>query len=175
MKKIYFNYTNELNPVGVFEEIGIIPGVLLTDAEYYGAIKFDGNSYVIARVGEDKYTQFSKLAGKFIVRDSFLDVYADGSTILYLDQEQSSIASKLEEYINYMNLETRIDNIDDIINLSDNLEKPNPFYKLLDEEESIVSISIIHEAFIEKREAMKKCKRSFSNVQLLLKRKTFNR
>ena len=38
MKKIEFGFANEQNPRGSWEGIGIKPGLLLNEADYYGVV-----------------------------------------------------------------------------------------------------------------------------------------
>ena len=67
MKKIEFGYANEMNPTGSWQGIGIKEGLLLTEADYYGAIKYEDNSYIVAKVKEDQYGRYPHLVEKFIV------------------------------------------------------------------------------------------------------------
>ena len=85
MKKIEFGFANDAEPKGSWQGIGIKDGLLLTDAVYYGAISFNGNNFIVAKVDNDEYNRFPSLLDKFIVRDAVVDVYADGSNTLFLN------------------------------------------------------------------------------------------
>ena len=49
MKIIEFGYSNDVNPKGSWEGIGIKEGLMLTEADYYGVVKYEDNSYLIAK------------------------------------------------------------------------------------------------------------------------------
>ena len=55
VQKKEFGYSNDIDPKGSLEVFGIKPGLLLTDALYYGAIEFDGNTYIVLKVVEDEF------------------------------------------------------------------------------------------------------------------------
>jgi len=118
MKKIEFGFANEKNPTGSWQGTGINEELAVTDAEYYGAVKFDGNSYIIAKVTEDKFGHWPNLVGRFIVRPAVADVYSDGSGIIFLDQEQSLRGNQIENFLNNEQVKDKIGNLDDIVNFT---------------------------------------------------------
>ena len=105
MKKIEFGYANDYKPSGSWQGLGIKEGLLLADAEYYGVVNYGRDSFIVAKVIEDKYGRYPQLLGNFIVRPAIADMYPDGSGILFLDQEQSGIGEQIEKYLYRLNLE----------------------------------------------------------------------
>lgn len=165
MKKIEFGFSNDVDPKGSWEGIGIKSGLLLTDAEYYGAIKYEGDSYIIAKVTKDEYNRFPHLLENFIVRPAIADLYVDGSGTIFLDQKESLISQKLEIYLNTPQIKERISNIDDILKICNGVHKADKAFTFLTSEDNFITTSITHETFERKNEALKNCKGSFSEMQ----------
>lgn len=165
MKKIEFYFNNQPDALGPVDGLGINPGLLLPDAEYYGAIKYEDNSYIVAKVTKDEYGRFPHLLGKFIVRPAIADMYADGSRTIYLDQEESLITKQLEARLNEPQVRDRISNINDIFNNCNGVYMADRSFKFLTLDDSVIATSITHEAFERKNEALKSCRYSFSNLQ----------
>lgn len=168
MKKIEFGYSNDLEPSGSWEGIGIKQGVLLIDAAYYGAIEFNGDSFVVAKVEKDEYGRYPELVDNFIVRNAIADMYADGSGSLLLDQEKSMEATKIENLLNEPAIKSQINGINDILAVSNGIHRANKFFTILETEEKVVSTSITHNAFEAKNSALKRCHRTFSDMQRTL-------
>lgn len=157
MKKIEFGYSNSSNPTGSYEGMGIKPNSFLTEAEYYGSAEFEDNYYIIAKVVEDEYNKFPQLLNNFIVRQALCDLYADGSGILMLNQEETQITIMLENHLNNSQYKEKITTIEDVINLSNGLHKSSNAFMLLELTNGAIipSTSIIPEAFERKNEALK--------------------
>ena len=151
MKKIEFGFANEDEPRGQWEGIGIREGLLLTDATYYGAIAHNGD-----------------LVGKFVVIDALVDVYADASCTLFLNQEQSLTAKRAEMFLNDERVREKIANIEDVIRVCDGVRRANNFFKLIELDEKIIATSIRPDVFTEKSDAMKHCHNTFSDSQRML-------
>ena len=172
MKKIEFGFANEIEPKGSWEGIGIKEGLLLTEADYYGAIEYDGNSYIVAKVVEDKYGRYPELLNNFIVRGALVDMYADGSNTLFIDQERTFEAEQIEKYFNNALTNKDINNIGDILTNVNGLNKANKLFTLMEMDERIIATSITHEAFEVKNEAIKSCRQSFSDMQRHIQEQT---
>ena len=166
MQKIEFGFANEQNPKGTWEGIGIKQGLLLTDADFYGTVKVESNSYVVAKVTKDEYDRYPELLDKFLVRPALADLYPDGSGIILLDQEQSLEAYQLEEYLNSPQVKDRISSIEDVISLSNGVVPADKAFKFLTDQDRVVTTSITHDAFVMKNEAIKNCHLSFSELQM---------
>lgn len=167
MKKIEFGFANDVDPKGSWQGIGIKEGLLLHDAIYYGSFSYRGNNYIVAKVDKDEYGRFSNLLNKFIVRDALVDVYADGSNTLFLNQEVSQMAQTFEANLNRENVIDRIKDINDIIDLCC-VHQPSKLFKLVESDDRIVATSITDTAFTNKNEAIKNCRRSLSDMQIML-------
>ena len=170
MKKIEFGYSNDLNPTGSHEGMGIKPGLLLCDADYYGAIEFDGNYYIVAKVIEDEYQRFPQLLNNFIVRKALCDLYPDGSCTLMLDQNEDNITHQLENYLNDEEIKQHIETPDDLFKVfNSNIHRAPVSFMLAElNRDTILSTSITSEAFEIKNEAIKNCHDSFSSLQIQL-------
>lgn len=165
MKKIEFGHSNDYDPKGSWEGIGIKPGLLLTDADYYGAIKYEDNSYIVAKVTEDEYERYPELLGKFIVRPAIADMYSDGSGIIFLDQEETIVSKELEDRINEPITRDRITSINDVRNFCSGTYMADMSFKFLTLGDKFITTSITHEAFERKNSALKSCRSSFSELQ----------
>lgn len=165
MKKIEFGYSNDVDPRGTHQGMGIKPGLLLTEADYYGAFKYDSNSYIVAKVTKDEYGRFTHLVDKFIVRPAIADMYVDGSGIIFLDQEESIISQQIEQYLNSAGIKEKITSINDVLNNCNGLNRSDMSFKFLTLGDVIFTTSITHEAFARKNEAIKNCRGSFSQLQ----------
>ena len=170
MKKIEFGYSNDAAPTGSHEGMGIKPGLLLCNADYYGAIEFEGNYYIIAKVVEDEFQHYQQLLGNFIVRKALCDLYPDGSCILMLDQNEDIVTQQLENYLNDERVKQYINTADDIFKVCNSNVHRAPASFMLAEynRDTILSTSITSEAFEIKNEAIKNCHSSFSSLQIQL-------
>lgn len=166
MQKIEFGFANEANPKGTWEGIGIKQGLLLLDADFYGTVKVESNSYIIAKVTKDEYDRYPELLDKFLVRPALADLYPDGSGIIFLDQEQSLEAYQLEEYLNSPQVKDKIFSIEDIIDLSNGVAPADKSFSMLTNQDRVVTTSILHEVFERKNNALKNCHLSFSELQM---------
>lgn len=166
MKKIKFGYATEDNPHGAWEGIGIKPGLLLNSAEYYGVVKYENNSYVIAKVIEDEYGRYPELVGNFIVRGAIADLYPDGSGTLFLDQEHTEVSSHLESHLNNPEVKKRINDINDVVNSCNDVVYGDRSFILLSLFEEVLATSISHEVFEMKNDAIKNCHQSFSELAI---------
>ena len=166
MKKITFGYSNDINPTGQFEGIGIKPGLLLCNAEYYGAVQYEGNSYIIAKVTEDEYNKYPKLLNNFIARKALCDIYADGSCILMLDQNENLVTQLLEEQLNKPEIKDKIKNTEDILTYCKGVHRA-PVSFVLPEigTNEIMATSIKSEEFNRKVNAIKNCHYPISDLQ----------
>lgn len=171
--KLDFGFSSDIDPTGSFEGIGIQQGSPLISAEYCGAISYEGDdgktsTCIVAKVTEDEFGRYPELLDNFIVMDAIYDLYADGSGTLYLDQEQSEMAKRIQKHINDENIKPRISDASDILRLTGGIYcAPNSF-RLLDtypEGVSIPATTIRSDVFAAKRMAINSCKKPFSVLQ----------
>lgn len=165
MKRIEFGFANEQDPRGSWQGIGITEGMPLMAAEYYGAINYGKDSFIVAKVLEDKYGRNPQLVDNFIVRPAIADMYADGSGVLFLDQEQSNIGEHIEQYLN--TVKGRINSYEDILKYCDFVQRGNKFFDLITDTDDIIATSIRHEVFEERNNALKNCRATFSRTIIL--------
>ena len=166
MKKIEFGYSNNMDSRGQWESIGINPYLTIIGADYCGAIEYDGNSYVVARVTEDDRKYYPALVGRLIVRPAIADLYPDGGGNIFLDLQESIDSTQIEEYLNQETIRRNINGVSDIIAVTRGISKaPRPF-DYLSMDERFIATSIPHEAFEQRKEAIKRCHKSFSDLQM---------
>lgn len=166
MKTIEFGFDNNMEPTGSWQGMGIKEGLLLVDAQYIGSVEVDEQHFVIAKVEKDEYNRFPDLAGKFIVRDALVDVYADGSTTLFLNQQQSAWAKQIENLINLPQVNAKIHNIEDVFNAVNGIHRSNNAFKIEEMKDKLIATSIVPEAYERKYEAINHCHRPISEVYL---------
>ena len=164
-KMIRFGFSNDKNPSGSWEGIGIKQDMLLTDAEYYGIVRCGDENFVVAKVVEDEYGRYPELVNEFIVRRALAEFYPDGSSTLFLDQNTSHFTNKLEELLNSSKIKENVKDSSDIVRLIDGISNPNKIYGLLDSEQEITSTSIMHEAFDAKADKIKRAHGSIIGMQ----------
>lgn len=172
-KKIEFGFANEMNPSGSWEGIGIKQDLMLTDAEYYGSIQYGDESLIIAKVLEDKYGRYPELVNKFIVREALVDLYKDGSGVLFLNQERTLICKKLEELLNRKQIIEKITDINSIKNIC-SAGGTNRAFDMIAMDDTIVATSIKPLVFKDKKDTINRCRGSISNLQQRLDEKTNN-
>lgn len=167
MKQIGFGYSNDVDPKGSYEGIGIKPGLLLTEADYYGSIKFEDNYYIVAKVTKDEYNKYPQLLNKFIVRQALCDLYADGSAVMMLNQEETYATRLLENYLNNPQIKDKITTIEDVINSSNGIHRSSNAFILgeLGYNGKIISTSIMPDVFERKNSAINSCHHTISNMQ----------
>ena len=170
MKKIEFGFSNDAVPTGQWEGIGIAPGLILTDAEYYGSFSIDGYNFIVAKPTSDEYGNYPDMVGKFIVREALVDLYADGSSNVFLNQDVSSgVEGRFGELLDRAAQSGTIKSGEDFIIDVARIAIPNAHgtskaFKLAEMDERIIATSITPEAFKAKKEALKNCHQSFSQL-----------
>ena len=93
-REIEFGHANEKNPTGSWEGITFGDENRTMRADYIGTVESNGNTYMITKV-TDAYNR--DVVGTFFVVDATAKVYDDGSGIIFLDQQQSDVAQKIQE------------------------------------------------------------------------------
>ena len=164
MKKIEFGFNESAG--SIWEGIGIKKGTMLLDADYYGAISFNGDNYIVAKVVDDEYNRYPGLLNKFIVRQALCDLYADGSAILLLNAEETESTMRLEHSLNNEGLKDKINSIEDIVGLSREIHGAPLAFTLIDLGKEVMATSIPEEAFNLKNEAIKHCHESIADLQM---------
>lgn len=115
MKKIQFGYNNYPGGISRWEGMGISPSLFLTEAEYYGVVKYENDSYIVAKVTKDEYGRFPHLVGKFIVRPAIAKMFPDRSGFILLDQEESQISKLYEAILNEAQTRENISDINEVL------------------------------------------------------------
>ena len=168
MKKIEFGFSNDLNPTGSFQGIGIRPGLMLLEADYYGAISYEDENYVVAKVTEDAYNRYPDLLNNFIVRRALCDLYAYGSCVLYLDQNESETTKRLETILNDSRIKEYINSPEVLFKISNGINKAPNSFMLAELGEKVIATSILTQEFDKKNDAIKSCRNPISELQISL-------
>ena len=163
MKKIDLGFDNSIDPTGSWEGIGLNPQLPLIQADYYGTVQRDDNSYIIIKVPEDANEHLHK--GDFIVRPAIADLYKDGSGIIFLDQEETIESQLLEKCLNSPEIKAMIKEDDIISRYCNGFYPPDKSFIFLTMDNKFMATSIKHEVFERKNEALKSCHNSFSKLQ----------
>lgn len=167
MKKIDFGYNNGNYPINMWEGCGIKNGIFLQEADYYGSVEIDGDYYVIAKVTNSQFNACPQLLNQFIVRQALCDVFADGSCIIRLNQDETTLTKQLEKVLNNTQVKERITKIEDVIDLSDKIKRSsNLFYLAELSYGNIYSISMLSDEFEKMNTARKKSDKTFLAMQV---------
>lgn len=167
MKKINFGYNNMDNHSLYCEKPIIKEDVFLTEADYYGSIEFDGNYYIVAKVMSLKINNCPQLLGNFIVRQALCDVYANGDSVIILNQDETIVTRQLETYLNSSQIKQNISTIDDVINLTNGAKRSSKAFAVAEyfANDTIFTISKLPEVFEMKNNAINSCQKSISEIQ----------
>lgn len=159
MKNIQFGFDNGLNPSGSWQGIGINQRIMLLNANYIGSISIDDNNYVVAQDTNNI------LDNAFVVREALVDLFPDGSYVLYLNQDESKVTSGLETLLREQSSKKEIESIQDVIEICPVARLSIPAFRLVETSPKIIATSILPEIFEEKKNAIKNCHNSFSQLQ----------
>lgn len=155
MKKIEFNYSNDLNPT--HGNWGIKQGLLLTEADYYGTLEYDGNDYIVAKVVDDPYNSYPQILNKFIVRQALCDLYPNGAAQLLLNQEETDVTRIIENHLNDPRIKDKITSISNAIDCTTGAYKCPNVFVLVELDKTVSALSILPEEFERKNSAIKSC------------------
>ena len=168
MQRMEFGYSNDKNPTGSWEGIGLKHGLMLTEADYFGAVKMDGDQFVVVKVTEDEYNRYPELLGKFMVIPAIADLYPDGSGNIFLSQEGNDVSEQLQTYLNRSAYKDTFTSVDDFIGAISGLSRADRSFDFLTNpnynEGNIVVTSILPAAFEKKKNAINHCQGSFSSL-----------
>ena len=156
MKKVEFGYSNNSESLENWQGYGLKEGSKITEANYFGAVKYENDSYVVAKTFYDE---------NFIIRPAIADLYKDGSGIILLDQEKSMLSEKMEKYLNELDYKGDIKNINEVMGQFNGLTKADRSFDFLTMGETIMMVSIPHEHFERKNEILKETTESFSQLK----------
>jgi hypothetical protein len=104
MKQVHFGFSNDLNPTGSFEGIGLgmtegSKNVGPVNGEFLEFMNINNEDYLVSKAalvfGND-----ARFKDKYIVRRAIADLYSDGSGLVFLDQYFSPECQRLEEMLN---------------------------------------------------------------------------
>ena len=165
MKTIEFGYDNSNNPTGSFEGISLEtePGKYIYKGNYFGAINYNGDDYIVAKVIEAD-SNHPELNNRFVVRSAIADLFSDGSGTIYLDQEQSFNGKTLEEELNRKR--EQLENITDICRVLNTNYGKRSFDALTFDKDNILVTAIRHDIFTRRKEALNNCTKSIVEMSL---------
>ena len=168
MQKLEFGYSNDIDPKGSHEGMGLKQGLFLTEADYYGALEINGEQFVVTKVTEDKYNRYPDKLGNFMVLPAIADMCKDGSGVLFVCQEGSDITKHIEKMLNESEYKDRFTSVRDIKSIYNGLNYASRSFDILTDERycgnSIITTAITPEAFGKKNAAYKSCNGTFTDL-----------
>ncbi len=182
MKKIDFGFDTSKTPHGSFEGIGLGmqengKNVGPVGGDFIDVITIDGDDYLVTKVNMAFFND-PKYIGRIDVRRALVDMYPDGSGIVYLDQADSYKRQGLEAFLNQEQNKQRIDSGIPLREIVNNCAVKPIYRSVLNTGYETVSASataISHEVFEEKKELIDHCHYSVSEMMAQLYEKGYQR
>ncbi|MFI3260376.1 MAG: hypothetical protein R3Y13_01510 [bacterium] len=162
--KIEFGHEEKENPVGAWEGIGIKNGLLLVEAEYLGAAYFNDTQFIAANVNKDDYNKYPELLGKIIIREALVDMFADGSTTLFLNQEETETTRFLQNIVNCPGIRGKINNMNDLVSFHEDIYCANKSFEYIVYNNNVIATSIREDIFKKKNALLSKNHSSFCSL-----------
>ena len=164
MKKVDFGFANDSIPNGTFEGIGLSGDARgPVSGEFIDVIRIDNCDYLITKI-TDTFGNSEHEIGKIDVRRAFADLFPDGSSVMYLDQEHSHSCLSLEQLLNSEKAKELMERGMSVKDICNGRNAPLSFlgatYGNL-----IMATAIRHEVFEEKIKLASRCHTSFSEMQ----------
>ncbi len=179
MKKLHFGYDNSSHPFGgvIQEGLGLTKNGKLIGpiyGELVDVINVYDENYIIYKVVE-AFDHDENYIGKYEVRRALVDMFANGSGILFVDKRKDYNSEKLEKIINFDSFLNRLANGEDFINILE-VVKSNSYafdgaLNMKAPEECARVCAIDHEVFEHKKALLKRCLSSITDMQEKLERK----
>lgn len=167
MKKVEFGYANESNPRGSFEGIGLAEGAKgAVAAEFVDVMRMNGSNYLITRITE-VFKSSEQDVGKIDVRRALVDLFSDGSSLMFLDQLHSSDCIKLEELLNSDKAKNLMDRGVSVKEICGGANAPASFV-VATHADLVLATAIRHEIFEEKMALLSRCRGSFTDMRMEL-------
>jgi len=161
MKEVGFGFSNDIRPSGSFEGIGLGTTSGPVKGEHLGFIELDGTNYIIART---TMSFRDEGIGKIVVREALADLYPDGSAILFLNQYVSDRCLRLEEHFNSPKTIELLAKGIPVKELSPGF-RSSLAYECASRGEHFSATAIKKEVFEQKKELLRKCTMSFSEMR----------
>lgn len=161
MKKIDFGREESSNPTGGFEKIGTDDGVL--NAELIDFIGIDGNNYLVSKV-TDCFNKSSINPGGIYVKEALVDIYADGSTVMFLNNGNKEMCDALEKTLNSYQIADLIKNGASLNSIIGNSFVPKSF-DIASLTDLLLATEINEDVFEHKKELINNCHHTISFMQ----------
>jgi len=163
-KMVDFGYDNSMKPFGSNEGIGLgTKAVGPVGGEFLDVVNYHDNFYLITRI-TDAFKGSEQYIGKIDVRRALVDLFPDGSGILYIDQNQSQDCRNLTIALNSPELNNALKKnarIRDILSTGG-----VPFsFSCVTRGSRIIATAIKHEVFEKKNNLINSCSKPFSDMQ----------
>lgn len=161
MKRIEFGREESNNPKGCFEKIGTDDGIL--DAELIDFIGIDGNNYLVSKV-MDCFNKSSVNPGSVYVKEALVDIYADGSTVMFLNNGNKEMCTALERTLNSYQISDLIKSGTSLNSIIGNSFVPKSF-DIASISDLLVVTEINEDIFNHKKELINECHQTISSMQ----------
>lgn len=164
MRKIDFGREESNNPKGSFEKIGTDDGVL--QSELVEFINIDGSTYLISKI-DSTFKDSQYQIGDYYVKEAIIDLYADGSLTLFLNNGNEEMCRAIQGRINSAEMKRLINDgmpISEIFK-SQFVPKSFMYLTLIDSKLPITTTEINEDIFETKKELINSCQQSISNTR----------
>lgn len=164
MKTVDFGREESNNPKGSFEKIGTDEGIIsgqLTDF-----INIEGNIYLISKINNT--LQNSKYqVGDYYVKEAITDLYADGSTTLFLNNGNEEMCRAIQGRLNSGEIKRLINDGMPLSNIfkSQIVPKSFMFLTIFESEIPLIATEINQDIFESKKALINNCHQSISSLQ----------
>lgn len=164
MKVVSFGFENSENPAGSFEGIGKGDGAKgAVTAAYLDVFSYEGRNFLVTRTTEAFKGSETEI-GKIDVRDTLVDLFQDGSAILYIDQTQSKDALDFQTLLNTPKAAQLVGRGISIKDICNGYNAPISFM-CATYNDRVLATAIKHDVFAAKFSALKQSNKSFSNMK----------
>ena len=161
MKMIDFGREEKENPKGAFDEIGTKDGIL--NGFFIDFAGVGGSIYVVSKV--INVFQDSRLkVGEYYVKEAIVDLYANGSGVLFINSGNNEMCLLLEERLNKPEVKSMIENGRGLSLILGSYMAPKAF-DAVTEGRDIMATEISEEVFNRKKELINSCHESISEMQ----------
>lgn len=151
-----------INPHCAFEGIGLMPSATgAVSGELIGTVNLNSKDYIIFK---NTLTFGNENLGEIGVREALVDLYHDGSGILWLNQEQSSECRQLEHLLSMESSKKILDNDIPVHEICMGSCTSKAFECVLDQQD-VAATAIRPEVFNHKKQLISRCHQSFANLQ----------
>lgn len=162
--EVHFGYDSSNHPTGGHEGMGCL-GEKATgpiNGDFIDFICLDSENYLITKI-TSAFPDSQHKVSKYDVRRALVDVFADGSAVLYLDGVQDYKCQQIETVLNMEKTKVMLEKGWTIREICEAGFSPDGFNAT--KGEVILATSIKHDVFEKKKNLIANCRKSISEMQ----------